>query len=234
MLVLALDTSSPSVSVALVELLPGEADDSSELRWGRQADWSRVDGRRHGELLATGVRAVLEELGGLADRPVGGRRRRRPRPVHRAAGRHHHRAWSMADALGIPAYGACSLDAVDAWGDQPGQPPGRHRRAAQGGLLGRVRRRRRARRRPVGPDARRPSPTALRETAWEGRVVGDGAVRYAEHFPTAQAPLYPSADALVLLTARRVVDRAPSEPLTPLYLRRPDAVAATSTQARST
>jgi high-affinity nickel-transport protein len=48
--------------VALVELVSGTADDTSELRWGRQADWVAVDGRRHGELLATGVRAVVGQV----------------------------------------------------------------------------------------------------------------------------------------------------------------------------
>ena len=235
MLVLALDTSSPSVSVALVELLPGvsstTADDTTELRWGRQADWSRVDGKRHGELLATGVRAVLGELGaspadltavavGVGPGPFTGLR------VGITTG------LVMADALGIPAYGACSLDAVDAWGDAPG-----------GRLVVTDARRREVYwaeyddgdERVAGPSVLTPQALAgaLRETAWEGRVVGDGAVRYAEHFPTAQAPLYPSADALVLLTARRVADRAPTEVLTPLYLRRPDAVATAERTSRA-
>jgi hypothetical protein len=39
----------------------------------------------------------------------------------------------------------------------------------------------------------------------------------------AAGPLYPEPDHLVLLAARRVLDRAPGEPLVPLYLRRPDA-----------
>ena len=65
---------------------------------------------------------------------------------------------------------------------------------------------------------------ALRDTGWEGRVVGDGALVHAEHFPQAeQAPRYPSAEHVVLAAAQRVLAGAPGEVLTPLYLRRPDA-----------
>ncbi len=222
MLVLALDTSSPAVSVALVELSSGVADDSSELRWGRQADWSVVDGKRHGELLATGVRVVLEELGastrdlsavavGVGPGPFTGLR------VGITTG------LVMGDALGIPVYGACSLDAVDAWSDEPGRR-----------LVVTDARRKEVYwaeydegdERVAGPSVMRPADLAeaLRATSWEGRVVGDGAHRYPEHFPQAGGPGYPSADALVMLAARRVVDAAPTEQLTPLYLRRPDAV----------
>ncbi len=221
MLVLALDTSSPAVSVALVELSPGVADDTSELRWGRQADWSVVDGKRHGELLATGVRTVLEELDaatrdlsaiavGVGPGPFTGLR------VGITTG------LVMGDALGIPVYGACSLDAVDAWSEEPGRR-----------LVVTDARRKEVYwaeydegdERVAGPSVMRPADlaAALRETAWEGRVVGDGAHLYPDHF-AATGPRYPSADALVMLAARRVVDRAPTEQLTPLYLRRPDAV----------
>ncbi len=220
MLVLALDTSSAAVSVALVELLE-EAD--GQTRWGRQADWSVVDGKRHGELLATGVRTVLAELEasprdltavavGVGPGPFTGLR------VGITTG------LVMADALGIPAYGACSLDAVDAWSEEPGRR-----------LVVTDARRKEVYwaeydvgdERVAGPSVMRPADLAeaLRETGWQGRVVGDGASAFPEHFPGATGPRYPSADALVMLTARRVVDRAPTEALTPLYLRRPDAVA---------
>jgi tRNA threonylcarbamoyl adenosine modification protein YeaZ len=223
-LVLALDTSSPAVSVALVELVSGTVDDSSELRWGRQADWVAVDGRRHGELLATGVRAVLSELGadrrdlsavavGVGPGPFTGLR------VGIMTG------LATADALSVPAYGVCSLDAVDAWSDAPGRR-----------LVVMDARRKEVYwaeydegdERVAGPSVLRPADlaAALDETGWSGRIVGDGALVHREHFPTVEEePRYPSADALVMLTARRVVDRAPSEALTPLYLRRPDAVA---------
>jgi tRNA A37 threonylcarbamoyladenosine modification protein TsaB len=57
-------------------------------------------------------------------------------------------------------------------------------------------------------------------------VLGDGAHLYRDAFAgheLVDEPRYPAADALVLLAARRVHDGAPSEALSPLYLRRPDA-----------
>lgn len=216
MLVLGLDTSSPAIGVALVEL---EAADEGA-RWGRQAEWRVVDARAHGELLATGVRAVLAELGatprdlgavavGLGPGPYTGLRV----GVMTAA--------ATGDALDVPVYGCCSLDAVDPWGE------GRRLVVTD------------ARRKEVywaeydeddervaGPSVLRPAAlaTALQETDWQGRVLGDGALLHAEHFPQAEPePRYPSAEGVVLLAARRALAGEPSEPLVPLYLRRPDA-----------
>jgi tRNA threonylcarbamoyl adenosine modification protein YeaZ len=221
-LVLALDTSSPAVSVALVDL---EREDAGDVRWGRSASWQQVDARRHGELLATGVAAVLAEMRasrgslravavGVGPGPFTGLR------VGIVT------ALALGDALGIPVYGCCSLDAVGVWDDEPG-----HRLVVMD-----------ARRQEVywaeydehgervaGPAVLAPQALAdaLAETGWSGRVLGDGAVRYREVFArhdVRDEPRYPSPDGLVLLAARRVLDGAPSEPLTPLYLRRPDAV----------
>ena len=71
--------------------------------------------------------------------------------------------------------------------------------------------------------------TALRGPAGRG-ASSARAPALPRALPAGRRAEYPSADALVLLAARRVVDGAPSEPLTPLYLRRPDAVPATSTK----
>jgi tRNA threonylcarbamoyl adenosine modification protein YeaZ len=221
-LVLGLDTSSPAVSVALVDL---ERHDGGEVRWGRSATWQQVDPRRHGELLATGVHAVLSELRadrtsiravavGLGPGPFTGLR------VGIVSG------LAMADALGVPVYGCCSLDAVGAWDDDRGPR-----------LVVMDARRKEVYwadyddegERVAGPAVKAPATLAeaLRETGWQGRVIGEGALRYREHFAGRDVPAeprYPSPDALVLLAARRVVDGAPSEALTPMYLRRPDAV----------
>ena len=223
MLVLGLDTSSPAVSVALVDL---ETDDAGQPRWGRSALWQQVDGRRHGELLATGVSAVLAELRadrrsvgavavGLGPGPFTGLR------VGIVT------ALAFADALGVPVYGCCSLDAVVAWDDGPGAR-----------LVVADARRKEVYwaeydaddQRVVGPVVMTPAALAeaLRETRWSGRVLGDGAHLHREAFAgheVADHPRYPAPDALALLAARRVLDGAPSEALTPLYLRRPDAVA---------
>jgi tRNA threonylcarbamoyl adenosine modification protein YeaZ len=58
------------------------------------------------------------------------------------------------------------------------------------------------------------------------RVAGEGALKYGDVFgvPVEEHLLYPPAAALVALAAERIRGAAPSEPLTPLYLRRPDAV----------
>ena len=213
MLVLGIDTSSPAVSVACVELEP-------DAGWGRQADWQVVDGRAHGELLATGVRAVLAELGavpadlgavavGLGPGPFTGLRV----GVMTAA--------ALSDALGIPAYGCCSLDAVDPWGDGERVVVTDARRkevywAEYAEDDERV----------AGPSVLRPAALAeaLREVGWTGRVVGAGALAHPDLFPGVPAePRYPSAEGVVLLAARRALSGEPGEPLVPLYLRRPDA-----------
>jgi tRNA A37 threonylcarbamoyladenosine modification protein TsaB len=78
--------------------------------------------------------------------------------------------------------------------------------------------------RVAGPAVGKPAELELPEGV---RVaVGDGALRYAEVLgvPVRDEPRYPPAEGLVALAAQRVRDKAPAEPLTPLYLRRPDAV----------
>jgi tRNA threonylcarbamoyl adenosine modification protein YeaZ len=226
-LVLALDTSSPAVSVALVDLEREDDPPTGEVaRWGRAATWQRVDAQRHGELLATGVAAVLAELRasrssvsavavGVGPGPFTGLR------VGIVTG------LAMADALGVPAYGCCSLDAVGAWDEGSGPRlvvmDARRKEVywAEYDADGQ---------RVAGPAVSTPAALAgaLTEAGWEGRVVGDGALRYRDHFdpwPVEAADArYPAPDALVLLAARRVLDGAPTEALTPLYLRRPDAV----------
>ena len=222
MLVLGLDTSSPAVSVALVDL---EQDDGGQVSWGRTAVWQQVDARRHGELLASGITAVLAELRahgssiravavGVGPGPFTGLR------VGIVTG------LALADALGVPVYGCCSLDAVVAWDEGTGQrlvvADARRKEvywAEYDEHDARV----------AGPSVLAPAAlaAALRETQWTGRVLGDGAQLYREAFSGHEVvdhPRYPAPDALVLLAARRVLDGAPSEALTPLYLRRPDAL----------
>ncbi len=229
MLVLALDTATPAVSVALVELAD-QATDAASRRWVDSASWQRIDGKRHGELLATGIHELLaqeqrrpQDLGaiavGLGPGPFTGLRV----GIVTAA--------ALSDALAIPAYGVCSLDAVGAWGDEAGRrlvvTDARRREvywaeyAEDGERL-------------AGPEVLAPAELArrLRETQWPapetgGRVVGDGALLHRElfaGFDVRADERYPSADALVLLAAGRILAGAEPAPLTPLYLRRPDAV----------
>jgi tRNA threonylcarbamoyl adenosine modification protein YeaZ len=216
-LVLALDTSSPAVSVGVVELLTATGSDDPP-RWGRQASWQVVDGGKHGELLATGIDVVLRELvaqpadldavvAGLGPGPFTGLRV----GIVTAA--------ALADALGVPAYGVCSLDAVDDWdavGPRVVVTDARRKEVywAEYGEDGE---------RLAGPAVMKPADllAALAETEWDGRVVGAGAHQYS--FPGATEPHYPDPGHLVLAAASRVLAGAPNETLVPLYLRRPDA-----------
>ncbi|WP_433793367.1 tRNA (adenosine(37)-N6)-threonylcarbamoyltransferase complex dimerization subunit type 1 TsaB [Actinoplanes sp. CA-252034] len=58
------------------------------------------------------------------------------------------------------------------------------------------------------------------------RAAGEGALKYGDVFgvPVEEHLLHPPGAALVALAAERIREAAPSEILTPLYLRRPDAV----------
>ncbi|BCB86808.1 tRNA (adenosine(37)-N6)-threonylcarbamoyltransferase complex dimerization subunit type 1 TsaB [Phytohabitans suffuscus] len=215
MLVLVVDSSTPAVTAALAEV----ADRGVAMRARRRA----VDAKAHGELLAPAVAAVLAEAGaeprdldaivaGVGPGPFTGLR------VGLVT------AASMGQTLDIPTYGVCSLDALG---------------LAAGG--GRVLAATDARRKEIywaaydggarvtGPDVETPAVVAER-VAGLGvtAAVGEGAHRYAGvlGLPVLDEPRYPPAAALVELAAERVLAKAPGERLTPLYLRRPDAVAA--------
>jgi tRNA threonylcarbamoyl adenosine modification protein YeaZ len=211
-LALVVDSSTPAITAAVVRV---DGDGVDLL-----AERVSVDARAHGELLGPSIEACLVEAGvkavdlgavvaGVGPGPFTGLR---VGLVTAEAFRH---------ALGIPAYGVCSLDALGY------------------GRLGRVLVATDARRKEVywacyadgarvdGPHVDRPDAVAehARRLGAE-RAVGDGALRYADvlGLPVAEHPRYPSAAALAQLAAARIRALAPGEPLTPLYLRRPDAV----------
>jgi tRNA threonylcarbamoyladenosine biosynthesis protein TsaB len=214
MLLLVVDTATPAITAALVEV----DRHSSTVRAQRVT----VDGRAHGELLAPSIEAVLTGAGavpadlaavvaGLGPGPFTGLRVGLVTAV------------ALGQALGIPTYGVCSLDGIG------------H------GTAGRVLVATDARRREVywavyadgarlaGPAVDRPDEAAARARALAARVAaGDGAHRYAETlgaagFDLLDQPRYPRPGALAALAAPRLREGAPGEPLTPLYLRRPDA-----------
>ena len=208
MLVLALDTSTPAVTAALGEVTDGGMKGIGERR--------TVDPRAHGERLAPQIQLVLDDAGvrpreltaivaGVGPGPFTGLR------VGLAT------AAAMGQALGIPTYGICSLDALG-------------RAAGPGRVLVATDARRRevyfatyaAGVRVTGPDVAKPADVLVEAD----RAVGEGALRYSEIFgiPIDDRVLYPSGEALIALAAELVRSRAPGEPLTPLYLRRPDAV----------
>ena len=210
MLVLALDTATPASTAAVAEVTDGGMTGLAERR--------TVDTRAHAEILAPEISAALDEAGvrpgdldaivaGVGPGPFTGLR------VGLAT------AASMGQALAIPTYAVCSLDALGL-----AAVPGRVLVATD------------ARRREVywatyadgkrtrDPDVARPADVI----ADADRAVGEGAVRYSDVFrlPIDEILLYPPGMALVSLAADRVRGKAAGEPLTPLYLRRPDAVAA--------
>jgi len=177
-----------------------------------------VDARRHGELLAQGIRRVLQGVrpvdlaavvAGTGPGPFTGLR------VSLVT------AAAMADALGLPAYGVCSLDVLGV-GDRVAVADARRRevywaRYAHG-------------RRVDGPAVERPAELAerLRRLPDPPVLVGAGAVLHRDllgGLTVASQALYPSTPQLARSAAARVLAGAPGDPLTPLYLRRPDAVA---------
>jgi tRNA threonylcarbamoyl adenosine modification protein YeaZ len=201
-LVLVVDTATPAVTAAVVHV-----GDVVEVR----ASGVTVNGRAHGELLAPLVRDALAEAGtapaglaaivaGVGPGPFTGLR------VGLVT------AAAMSHALGIPTYGVCSLDAFAVGVDGPLLVATDARRKEvywatyQDGV------------RTAGPSVNSPSDVAVAEGA---KAAGEGARRMLG-LPV--DVLYPPAAGLAALAARRVLATAPTEPLTPLYLRRPDAV----------
>ncbi|AIG80000.1 Hypothetical protein AJAP_35965 [Amycolatopsis japonica] len=208
MLVLAIDTSTPAVTAGLVAL----DGDTLESRGDRVT----VDPRAHGELITPHALEAVKAAGvtlrdldaivcGVGPGPFTGLR----------AGM--ATAASLAHALGIPAYPVCSLDAIAA-DVAPGEAPflvltdARRREvywaayAADGS-------------RTDGPHVERPADleTTIKVAA------GDGALLYADALGVQPIePRFPSPLGLVK-AARKDFGQEPA-PLTPLYLRRPDAV----------
>ncbi|WP_433052364.1 tRNA (adenosine(37)-N6)-threonylcarbamoyltransferase complex dimerization subunit type 1 TsaB [Dactylosporangium sp. CS-033363] len=206
MLVMVVDTATAAVTAALARI-----DDDVTLL----AERVTVDARGAGELLAPQIAAVLAEgeavpgdlaavVAGVGPGPFTGLR----------AGM--VTAAALGHALAIPVYGVCTLDAIGL------VLPGRALVATD------------ARRKEVywatyvdgvrldGPDVAKPADLAL---AGIGVAAGDGAEKYADVLGVpVEGPRYPGALALAALAADRVRSKAPGETLTPLYLRRPDAV----------
>jgi tRNA threonylcarbamoyl adenosine modification protein YeaZ len=205
-LVLALDTATSAVTAGLLRL---PAAGCPEVLAERVA----VNARAHGELLMPSVCEVMASAGaslgdleavvcGAGPGPFTGLR------VGMVT------AAALGDGLGIAVYPVCSLDAIA------------YRAGAGCPLLVVTD----ARRREVywarydatgarvdGPHVDRPADLPLAEVS---RVVGAG----VPELPMAP-PRHPDPAALVAVAAPALRSQAPPGPLTPLYLRRPDAVA---------
>lgn len=200
-MLLALDTATPAVTVAL-------ADGGRVL-----AERTTVDARRHGELLAPAIAAVLAEAGverrqltavavGTGPGPFTGLR------VGLVTAR------TLGLALAIPVVGVCTLDVL----------------ALGSGLEGDYRVVTDARRREVHWAAYRGTPEGPQRTdgpyvaapavaAYDGASVGAGAALYPDAFRDRRDPQHPGAADL----ARWVDSGLPTTAPDPLYLRRPDA-----------
>lgn len=209
MLILAFDTATPAVTVALCD---GSGDGSGVL-----ARESAQDARRHGELLTPFIGKVLAQAGAgphdLTAIAVG----TGPGP-YTSLRVGLVTAQVLGSTLGIPVDGICTLDVIAA---EAG-------RAAAGRIFVVATD---ARRREVywaryAPDGERitgPEVTLPALVPAGLPVAGEGPLLYPELAAEPIGPVYPSAAVLAGIAAARIKDGIEPGPARPLYLRRPDA-----------
>jgi tRNA threonylcarbamoyladenosine biosynthesis protein TsaB len=200
-MLLALDTATPHVTVALHD---GERV---------VAEYASAESMKHGEMLAPGIADVLAQVGaasrditsiavGVGPGPFTGLR------VGLVTAR------TMALALDIPVYGVCSLDilaaeAMDAGHDNFLIATDARRKEVYLAAYA-------SRQRVSGPEVIKPA-----EAATDQLVIGLGALLYPEAFPNAAGPEHPDAAVLADVVVRERFELLDPDPL---YLRRPDAV----------
>ncbi|MFC3578297.1 tRNA (adenosine(37)-N6)-threonylcarbamoyltransferase complex dimerization subunit type 1 TsaB [Streptomyces yaanensis] len=205
MLLLALDTATPAVSVAL-------HDGTSVI-----ASSSQVDARRHGELLLPAVDRVLAEAGtrldavtavvvGVGPGPYTGLR------VGLMT------ADTFGLALGVPVHGLCTLDGL-AYASDLDVPfvvaTDARRKEVYWARYDN------ARTRVTEPAVDRPAEIA--EAVAGLPAVGAGALLYPDTFPQVLEPEHVSAAALASLAVEKLAAGEELAAPRPLYLRRPDA-----------
>jgi tRNA threonylcarbamoyladenosine biosynthesis protein TsaB len=214
-LVLAFDTATAAVTVALCEWTPGGGAIMC-------ATTETVDKRRHAELLAPSIATVLAEAGvaqhdlsvisvGVGPGPYTGLR------VGLAT------ADALGNALRIPVHGVCTLDAI-AWDSGRTEPfvvaTDARRKEVYWARYDS------ADRRASGPDGE-PAVGPPADAAAAGLpVLGEGAALYPEVLGKPAGGMRPSAVAIAELTVARLGGGhggLPLLPAEPLYLRRPDA-----------
>lgn len=202
-MLLAFDTATPAVTVALYDgaAVIGESNAINPLR--------------HGELLAPGIDTVLSDAGvepgdltriavGVGPGPFTGLR------VGLVTAR------TMAEALGIPVVGVCTLDVLAAAVDVPGTFV----------VTTDARRKEVYWARYASPTHRMGEPAVVRpvDAATDEPTAGRGPALFPESFPHGVPPEYPCAADLARIVATGQAEvREPD----PLYLRRPDTAAPT-------
>ena len=210
MLVLALDTATPTLVVGVARWADGQEIDVL-------AERAVPSGTRHAELLAPAVQGVLAAAGlamgaldaivtGLGPGPYTGLR---VGVVSAAA---------LADALGLPVAGVCTHDAIGT-GARTVVTDARRKEVywaayAEDGS------------RVEGPDVVRPE-----ELHRSGPFVGDPA--FAERLGATVTTADVTTAGLVRAAAPQLADPASMTPLVPLYLRRPDATPPTTLKSVS-
>ncbi|MFE4548978.1 tRNA (adenosine(37)-N6)-threonylcarbamoyltransferase complex dimerization subunit type 1 TsaB [Streptomyces sp. NPDC056785] len=203
MLLLALDTATPAVTVAL-------HDGTSVI-----ASSSQVDARRHGELLLPAVDRVLTEAGLRLDAVTGVVVGVGPGP-YTGLRVGLMTADTFGLALGVPVHGLCTLDglayATDLDGPFVVATDARRKEVYWARYAD-------SRTRVSEPAVDRPADLVLDGLP----AVGAGALLYPDTFPDVRAPEHVSAAALASLAAERLAAGEELEPPRPLYLRRPDA-----------
>src|SRR5215467_911963 len=212
MLVLVVDSATPAITAALCAVGPARSDGAAAPRDVTDdpdpavdvlAERATVDARAHGELLAPSVAAVLADAGhragdlgavvaGVGPGPFTGLRVGLVTAV------------AVADTLGIPAYGVCTLDAIGAV-------------AGPGRVLVATDARRREVYWAVYDDGCPLTPPAVGKPAeldlppGVTAAAGAGAHLYAQvlGLPLTGTPDYPPPAALARLAAARVLAAAP-------------------------
>jgi tRNA threonylcarbamoyladenosine biosynthesis protein TsaB len=196
---LALDTSTPAVTVAV--------HDGDEV----VAESTTIDARRHTELLGPAIVDVLQSAGadrraltaiavGVGPGPFTGLR------IGLVTAR------MLGHVLNISVHGVCSLDVTARGVRVPGPfvvaSDARRREVYWASYDD-------AGQRTGGPHVASPAAVAT-----DLPVAGEGARLYPEAFPAAIGPTFPSAADLAAAVVRGEVQVLPAQPI---YLRRPDA-----------
>ncbi|GAA3868688.1 tRNA (adenosine(37)-N6)-threonylcarbamoyltransferase complex dimerization subunit type 1 TsaB [Streptomyces sp. NPDC003631] len=205
MLLLALDTATPAVTVAL-------HDGTSVV-----ASSSQVDARRHGELLLPAVDRVLAEAGTRLDAVTGIVVGVGPGP-YTGLRVGLMTADTFGLALGVPVHGVCTLDGL-AYASDLTVPfvvaTDARRKEVYWARYDD------SRTRVTEPAVDRPADIA--EAVADLPAIGAGALLYPDTFPQAREPEHVTAAALASLAVEKLAAGEELPAPRPLYLRRPDA-----------